>query len=121
MYEYKHNPFTSISKQLRKENKSNEEFEFMLSRLSLEEVVLLKLELASVFAKGSLYGMSLYKNLKRLLRIIIVRHSENFCKTAADVSSFLGITRGSAISLLKKYSKSPEYFFNKMVNNPDKE
>ena len=41
------NRYYSLSKKLRRENKSNDEFEVMISQLTLEELIGLKLELAS--------------------------------------------------------------------------
>ena len=41
------NAYYSISKKLRKESKSSEEFELMLNGLSLEDVIALKLEIAT--------------------------------------------------------------------------
>ena len=41
------NKYYSLSKKLRREKKSNDQFEVMLSQLTLEEVIGLKLELAS--------------------------------------------------------------------------
>ena len=42
----------SLIKKLRLENRSNDEFEVMLSQLTLEEVIGLKLELASKVLEG---------------------------------------------------------------------
>ena len=41
------NKYYSISNKLKKENRSSEEFEIIFNNLSLEEVIGLKLELAS--------------------------------------------------------------------------
>ena len=50
------NRFYSISRKLRKENKISEEFEVMLNYLSLEEVIALKLEAASLATGGKYFG-----------------------------------------------------------------
>ena len=41
------NKYYSLSKKLRRENRSNDEFEVMIGQLTLEELIGLKLELAS--------------------------------------------------------------------------
>ena len=46
----------SISKVLRKENKSDDKLEMMLSNLSLEEIIALKLEISSRSVGNRLYG-----------------------------------------------------------------
>ena len=48
----------SFSRKLRQEGKSSEVFEIMLSTLTLEEVIGLKLECASRLTNGKLYGFN---------------------------------------------------------------
>jgi len=57
---YGNNRYYSISNKLRKENKSNDEFENMLNCLDLEECIGLKLELASKAAGGKLFGLPVW-------------------------------------------------------------
>ena len=57
----------SLTKKLREENKSNEEFEVMLNNLSLEELIGLKLELASKVFGGKSYGLPIWKSMKEIV------------------------------------------------------
>jgi len=52
----------SISNKLRKEKRSHEEFEIMLNSLTLEEVIGLKLELASRNIANRLYGLPIWSS-----------------------------------------------------------
>ena len=64
------NRYYSLSNKLRKEGKSSEEFEILFNNLSLEEVIGLKLELASKFGlKGKMYGLPIWYSLLSLIHI----------------------------------------------------
>ena len=54
------NTHYSLSKKLRQEKRSNDEFETMLSNLTLEEVIGLKLALSTKPVKNRLYGFTLW-------------------------------------------------------------
>mgnify|MGYP003629974493 CR=1 FL=1 len=77
------NKYYSISNKLKKDGKSSEEFEIIFNALSLEEVIGLKLELASKSAfKGKLYGLPLWYStiLKKFLTrgIVWYRMSDSY-------------------------------------------
>ena len=57
----------SMSNKLKKERRSNDEFEIMLSNLTLEEVVALKLELSTKPVSGRLYGIPIWNSRLRIL------------------------------------------------------
>ena len=58
--------YKSISRVLKSKGKSCEEFEQMLSALSFEEIIALKLELSAKMTKGKLFGFPIW-NLFRIL------------------------------------------------------
>ena len=53
----------SFSNKLRNQGKSNEAFEVMLSALTLEEIIGLKLECSSRLTGGKMYGFNLWSNI----------------------------------------------------------
>ena len=57
----------SLSKKLKREEKTTEEFEIMLNQLSLEEVIGLKLELASSVFGGKSYGLPIWHSMKDIV------------------------------------------------------
>ena len=65
---YGKNANYSIAKKLRKQNKTTIEFEIMFNNLSLEEVIGLKLELASNIAGSKLYGFKIWKSLPEIIQ-----------------------------------------------------
>ena len=82
----------SISKKLKKEIKITEDFEVMLNNLSLEEIVALKLELASKIFKVKLYGLNLYNNLQIIAKNAAVKYAISACPTKISAAAMLGIS-----------------------------
>tara|TARA_R110002020_G_scaffold409908_1_gene619656 strand:- start:57 stop:389 length:333 start_codon:yes stop_codon:yes gene_type:complete len=94
---------TSIIHKLRKEGKSSEQFETMLSCLSLEELIALKLEVSSVYMQGKLYGIPLWNSFQHITKDALLKFANSTCKTNLDAASLLGISKQQYRNLLKKY------------------
>lgn len=94
----------SIIKKLREENKTNEEFEIMLSNLTLEQMFLLRLELEDKAFNGSLSGYKIYKCLSDIINEGLVRYALEFKKTKAETARFLGINIQSLEKKIKKFN-----------------
>ena len=62
------NRYFSVSRKLRKEGKSSEEFEAMLSALTLEDIIALRLELAARMTRGKIHGILLWKSLPDIIK-----------------------------------------------------
>jgi len=103
------NRYYSISKKLVKEHKSNEEFEVMLNNLSLEEVIALKLELASKSAGGSLYGIPLWRSLKYIVEDAVLKYAFSACRTRKEVARFLGLRSIEMRKISRRYE--PDSYF----------
>ena len=101
--------YYSLSNKLQKEEKINEDFEFMLSQLTLEEVIGLKLESACKLVDGKLYGIPLWKSLKSVVNDAILKYAYSASKTKSDASRFLGINLSQYNYLIKKY-QTKSYF-----------
>ncbi len=94
---------TSIINKLRKEGKSSEQFESMLSCLSLEELIALKLEISSAYMEGKLYGIPLWNSFQHITKDALLKFANSTCKTNLDAASLLGISKQQYRNLLKKY------------------
>lgn len=99
---YQTNNF-SISKELRSEKRSNEEFEIMVGALSLEEIIALKLELAAKTVNGKLYGMPLWSALPDIARDAVFKYAVSVTRSKSDAARFLGINLKKFNQLKKKY------------------
>ena len=94
----------SISNKLRKDGKSSEEFEIILNRLSLEEVVGLKLELSSKYGlNGKMYGTPIWSSLKNIIKDAVLKYAVSATRSKREAARFLGIQESSLHILIKKY------------------
>ena len=98
------NKYYSISNKLRKESKSHDEFEVMLNNLSLEEIIALKLELASKVVKNKLYGINIYKTLPRISKDAALKYAISACRTKYSAAAFLGISYRRLKQIQRKYN-----------------
>ena len=100
----------SFSKKLRKEGKSSEEFEIIFNSLSLEEVIGLKLELASKSAfKGKMYGLPLWHSMPSIVKDAVLKYALSATRSKREAARFLGLNEFSLRLLIRKY-KIDMYF-----------
>ena len=98
------NKYYSLSKKLRRENRSNDEFEVMLNQLSLEEVIGLKLELASKVLNGRLFGLPIWHSMHTIVQDAVLKWVFSASRTQGEAMRFLGLKKSEMRKLLKKYN-----------------
>ena len=91
----------SFSHKLRSQQKSNEAFEIMLSALTLEEIIGLKLECASRLTNGKLYGFNLWSNVVETTKEALYNAVVSITSTNREATRILGIS-GQTFKSLKK-------------------
>jgi hypothetical protein len=106
----------SLVRKLRKDKRSNYEFEIMLNNLTLEEVIALKLELAAQAAGGALYGLPLWHSLKDIVQDAVLKYTFSATRTKGEAMRFLGLTPSHFYKLQEKF-KIEEYFSEKVLDN----
>ena len=100
----------SLSNKLRKEGKSSEEFEILFNNLSLEEVIGLKLELASKFGlRGKMYGLPIWYSLRTIVKDAVLKYAVSATRSKREAARFLGLHEQSLNILLRKH-KVDSYF-----------
>jgi len=82
----------SFSKFLRKDNKSSDEFEFMLNKLSLEEIIALKLELSARGINGKLYGFKLWNTIPKITKEALLIFAISATSNLYEAQTLLGIS-----------------------------
>lgn len=108
----------SISRQLKKEGRSSEELEVSLSKLSLEEVIALKLEVATRdLLKGKFYGFPVWKSLKYIISDAVVKYALSATQSKREAARFLGIQEKTLIKLVRQY-RTEEYFEKNIDSEP---
>jgi len=98
------NTYYSLSKKLRQEKKSNDEFEIMLANLSLEEVIGLKLEVSTKPVNNRLYGFPLWFNLTDIVKDAIFKYAYSATRTQMEAMRFLGLRPDKFQKLKKRYN-----------------
>ena len=76
----------------------------MLNNLSLEEIIALKLELASKVVKNKLYGINIYKTLPRISKDAALKYAISACRTKYSAAAFLGISYRRLKQIQRKYN-----------------
>ena len=103
------NKYYSLSKKLRRESKSNDEFEVMIGQLTLEELIGLKLELASKTLGGRLFGLPVWHSLHSIVQDGVLKWVFSASRTQGEAMRFLGMQKSNFVNLVKKY-KIDDYF-----------
>ena len=94
----------SLSRKLRNEGKSNEAFEIMLSALTLEEIIGLKLECASRLTNGKLYGFNLWSSIVETTKEALYNAVVSITSTNKEATRILGISGQTFKALKRKYN-----------------
>jgi len=80
----------SLIKQLREEKKTTEEFEVMLKGLTLEDILLLRLELENEAFSNKLGGYKILFIIQDVIKSGLIRFALDLKKTKKGTARFLG-------------------------------
>lgn len=95
--------YYSISNKLRSEGKITSDFEVMLSSLTLENVIALRLELAARSVGGKLYGFKIWESIPKIAKEAALKYAVSAARTKNEAAAFLGISRRELRKLLKQF------------------
>lgn len=101
----------SVLKKLRREKKISPEFEAMLSRITLEDLIAAKLEVAGKAIGNRLYGMRIWTMLPWIARDATLKYTLSSARTVAEAATFLGKTVEEFYLIRRKF-KVTEFFEN---------
>jgi hypothetical protein len=99
----------SVVSKLEQNGIINEQFQLMMNRLSLEEVIAVKLELASRASGGFIYGIPIWASLVNIVRDATLKFALTATRTKAEAARFLGLTVEN-FNLLIKHYETENYF-----------
>ena len=102
----------SVVSKLEQNGIINEQFQLMMNKLSLEEVIAVKLELASRASGGFIYGIPIWASLVNIVRDATLKFALTATRTKAEAARFLGLTVENFNSLIKQY-ETENYFDDK--------
>ena len=93
----------SLRNKLKRDKKITDEFEVMLSTLTLEEIIGLRLELASSYINNKLYNLNIYKSIRYMTKEAVIMFALSSTRTMKDAASLLGLKESDLRRELKKY------------------
>ena len=98
----------SLLKKFKEEGKINSEFEIILSSISLEDLIALKLELSSRDFGGKLFGLPLLQSTKELVNDALLKFSFSASKTKKEGAALLGLSTKDYRQYLKRFKTAEE-------------
>lgn len=93
----------------------NKNFEYVLSNLTLEDLITAKLELSANSLNGKLFGYPIYNNVQHIVRESLVRFALRFCNSQEKAANMLGID----VRQFKMYISKHNLNINKGDSNND--
>jgi hypothetical protein len=93
----------SLREKLKREKRITDEFESVLSSLTLEEIIGLKLELASSYINNRLYGIPIWSSTYYVCREACLKYALSACRSMKDAASLLGINESDFRKEIKRF------------------
>lgn len=100
----------SLLRKFRKEKKINKEVEKLISYLTLEDLIALKLELAAESVRGKFYGFPIFDATRQIVKEAMIK----FALSATPSHKKAAFVLGLSLSELKRYIK--KYDINKQMD-----
>ena len=91
----------------------------MLANLTLEEVIALKLELATKSISNRMYGFPIWHSLHNIVQDAVFKYAYSATRTKAEAMRFLGLQENWFHKLQKKYGID-DYFVEKTLDKKEK-
>ena len=107
----------SITNKLRKEGKITKEFEVILSSLTLEDVIAVRMELATRTVSNRLYNLPIWKNLHNIVQEAVLKYALSATRSTKEAAMFLGINLLVLREIREKYKVSSQH----LLKEPDNE
>ena len=103
----------TISRKLYEEGKITKDFENILSNLTFEEIIALKLELSSKMLKSTFIGAPLWYNLQYIVKDAVLKYAYSIANSSREAAALLGLPKYKIRKLLYKYRT--ENYFKMMI------
>lgn len=99
----------SVISKLEREGKLTEHSQVVINRLTLEEVIAVKLELAAKASGGFVYGLPIWNSLVNIVRDATLKFALSATRTKAEAARFIGMNIENFNMYIKQY-KTENYF-----------
>ena len=101
----------SIIKLLKEQNKLNDQVLLSINGLALEDLIAVKLELASRHLNNRLYGFDIWRGLPHIIKDATLKFAISATNSKKDAARFLGLTYLEFLNICKKYQVN-DFFDN---------
>ena len=101
----------SIINKYKKEDKLNNSILTYINNLSLEDLIAIKLELATRYTSGKFYGMPLWRITRHTVTDALLKTGLSIARTKSEAARFLGVDYMDFNLYIKKY-KTESFFEN---------
>jgi len=101
----------SVVNKLKSEKKISVETLNQINHLSLEDLIAIKLELATRYTCGKYYGMPIWKTTRHTVVDALLKTGLSIAKTKKEAARFLGLDYMDFNRYIKKY-KTESFFEN---------
>ena len=96
------NKYHSLLKEINNRFK-NKDFEYIVSNLTLEDLIIAKLELSAKGLNEKLFGYPLYNNIQHITKESLVRFALRFCNSQEKAANLLGLDVRQFKSYISKH------------------
>lgn len=93
----------SVINKLEQDSKINDKFLVMISNLTLEEVIAIKLESAAKASGGFIYGIQIWSAIKDITKEAVLKFALSATQTKMEAARFLGLDIFNFNRYVKKY------------------
>jgi len=107
----------SVIDKLRKDGKSNAVFEGMVSLLTLEELIALKLETAVRSSGGFFYGVPLWRIVQVSAKKALLMFALTAARTKSEAAAFLSKDKDNFYKMVRKYNAENYFEQNSKENS----
>ena len=96
----------SIITKLKDQSKLNDSLLVLISNLTLEDLIAIKLELSCNLINNRLYGFDIWRNSNKIVQEAILKFAISTTKSKKDAARFLGLTPQEFYRVCKQYDIS---------------
>jgi len=100
-YKYYNN---SYIKHLEEQNILTNDLKNLIRKLTLEDLIVIKLELSNEILKGRNYSLPLWSSMTSIVQESLLRYSLSFAAYSREVYSFLGMSKNRYWDMMRKYN-----------------
>ena len=109
----------SVIGKLEREEKIDDRFQLTMNRLTLEEIIAVKLELTAKSCGGSIYGLPIWHSIPHIVKDACLKFAMSATRTKLEAARFLGISVHDFKIYWDKFK--PRHYFDDEIKKEEQE